>query len=132
MNKNIFLVFVILILSFPSIVISSPEKDIKDTNVVLQKIELSLQKAETEISYIKTNQLNYQIEKNLLKEAYSSNLETLNIILAIILGALTIIGFIIGFIGFKDIREIKENFKIELNNLQELHKQFESKILNTF
>lgn len=113
-----------LIILIPSLTISVLAEKIEPKN----NIELSIQSLENEILYIKNNQLNYRIEKDLLKEFYSSSLQSFNIILTIILASITLIGAIIGFTGLKNIKEIKENYESELKKLNKLYSDFELKI----
>ena len=64
---------------------------------------------EDQFKEIRRDELNYQIEKDLLKETYSSNLQTLNLVLTIVLGLFSIIGFL----GIRDIHP--KLFGMELN-----------------
>jgi tetratricopeptide (TPR) repeat protein len=73
---------------------------------------------------IRRDELNYQIEKNLLKETYSSNLQTLNLLLTIILGLFTILGFF----GFRDITTLKRNYDEELDKLRKITAEFEGRM----
>jgi hypothetical protein len=78
---------------------------------------------ENQIKTVEKNQLNYKIEKDLIKETYSTNYERINTIITIILG---IIG-VIGFIGIRDITSIKKEYLTELEKLKGLQVEFESK-----
>ena len=59
---------------------------------------------QNDIKEVRRDQLNYQIEKNLLKEAYSSNYTTIQIIISIILGIFAILGYL----GIKSITSLKK------------------------
>lgn len=85
--------------------------------------EYRFRKLEDQLAEVRRDQLNYQIEKSLLKETFSSNTQTLTIILSIILGVFTILGFF----GLRDLGSVKKDFLDELQKLRELSKQFESK-----
>jgi len=48
---------------------------------------------EKQIQEIRRDQLNYKIEKDILKEVYSSNIATINLVITLILAVFGIIGF---------------------------------------
>ncbi len=50
-----------------------------------------LRKIEDQLSEVRRDQLNYKIEKDLLKEAYSSNLQIVNAVIAIALGVFAVL-----------------------------------------
>ena len=60
-----------------------------------EKLENELKKLSDQVTEVRRDQLNYQIEKDLLKETYSSNMDTINIVIAIILAIFGIIGFLV-------------------------------------
>lgn len=95
--------------------VNKAELDIKDINRNLKQVEV--------------NQLNYKIEKDLLKETYSNNYENINIIVTIVLG---VIG-VLGYLGLKDITAIKKEYEAELSKLREIQSEFnlKSKELDT-
>jgi len=76
-NGLLLSMFICSLLVFPNI-ISSQNKDKDTTSIEVQKLKDS-------VSEIRRDQLNYKIEKDLLKETFSSNYQTINIVLAIIL-----------------------------------------------
>jgi tetratricopeptide (TPR) repeat protein len=87
------------------------------------------QKTATEsIEILRRDQINYQIEKDLLKSAYSSNLETINLVLAIFLGIGGVMGWLLGYFGIKNLRTIKTEFETELSTLASLRTTLESEI----
>ena len=90
-------------------------------NIINLKNEVS--RLENQVKTVEKNQLNYKIEKDLIKETYSSNYERINMIITIILG---IIG-VIGYIGIRDISSIKKEYVNELEKLKGLQIDFESK-----
>lgn len=65
----------------------------------------------------------YRIEKDLLKETYSSIIQAINIILVMILGVFTIIGFL----GVRSIDRIKKEFQTELEEIRKLREQYQEK-----
>lgn len=126
MNKML----ICLVLLFACINISSARdnelQNIKDSLILqTQKIE----KLESDIKEVRRDQLNYSIEKNLLKETFNTNYSTINLILTIILITLSIFGGIFGYIGFKNISELKKDYSSELTTLKNLRTSF-SKRLN--
>jgi tetratricopeptide (TPR) repeat protein len=92
----------------------------KDTTSMADKIA----RLDQSVSEIRRDQLNYSIERDLLKEAFSSNYQTINIVLAIILGVFTVVGFL----GIRDISNTRAQYLDELNKLNDLRKDFEIKI----
>ena len=81
-----------------------------------------------EIEILKRNQINYIIEKELLKETYSVNFGTVNIIATLILSFFTILFTIIGSFGIRYIETTKKNFDNELKELTKIRIEFESKL----
>jgi tetratricopeptide (TPR) repeat protein len=92
----------------------------KDTT----NIREHLAKVDETIRELRRDQLNYQIERDLLKEAFSSNYQTVNVVLAIVLGVFSFIGFL----GIRDIGSIRKEYTTELEKLNNLQKDFEIKI----
>jgi tetratricopeptide (TPR) repeat protein len=78
------------------------------------------------ISEIRRDQLNYKIEKDLLRETFSSNFQTINIVLTIVLGVFSLIGVF----GIRNINSIKKDYENELKDLKNLSFDFELKIDN--
>lgn len=92
---------------------------IADTIAINRKIK----DLEREVKQIDTNQLNYKIEKDLLKETYSNNYEKISLIITLILG----ITGVFGYLGLKDITSIKKEYEKELSNLRQIQGQFNLK-----
>jgi tetratricopeptide (TPR) repeat protein len=78
---------------------------------------------ERTIKQIDANQLNYRIEKDLLKETYSNNYEKISLVITLLLG---VVG-IFGYLGLRDITSIKKEYEKELNNLRQIQSQFNIK-----
>lgn len=74
---------------------------------------------------IRRDQLNYKIEKDLLKEAYSSSLQTVNVALTFILGLLAVLGYL----GIRDIGSLKKEYSEHLDQLGKLKIQLEADLL---
>lgn len=73
---------------------------------------------------MRRDQLNYQIEKNLPRETFSSNYQTINTFLTIVLALFAIIGFL----GTRDIGAIRKEYLAELDKLNRLSKDLETNI----
>jgi len=95
----------------------------KADSLRFQNLKYEISRLENQIKTVENNQLNYKIEKDLIKETYSSNYERINMVITIILG---IIG-VIGYIGFRDINSIKKEYVAELDKLKLLQVDFEVK-----
>lgn len=78
---------------------------------------------DNKVSEVKRDQLNYSLEKDLLKETYSNNYERINMFLTIVLG---IFGFL-SFLGIRDLNSIKKEYKEELEKLRKLQADIASK-----
>lgn len=111
------LVLILFLVVLTSSFLFSQKDDIKSN-------ELELKKLENSIIEIRRDQLNYQIERDLLKETFSSNYQTVNIVLTIVLGVFSILGFL----GIKDIGAIKNQYHAELEKMNDLRRNFESAI----
>lgn len=96
-------------------------ENIKDE---ISELKRDVKSAVNDVELVKRDQLNYSIEKNLLKEAYSSNIERIQIVISIVLGGLTILGFL----GFKSISQLKDNYEKELDDLKKLKQDFENQL----
>lgn len=98
------------------------EKEVSDERIQLleRKIEFNSQ----DLALIRRDQLTYQIEKDLLKEAYSSSLSMINIVITLILGAFTVIGVL----GVRSIENIRKEFRRELEQLISLKTSIEAKM----
>lgn len=77
-----------------------------------------------DIEILRRDQINYKIEKDLLKEAYSSNLESINLTITIVLG---VIG-VFGYLGIRSIKEVRADYVNELDNLKKLKISFENEL----
>lgn len=76
------------------------------------------------VSEIRRDQLNYKIEKDLLKDTYSSNMQAINVVITIVFGIFSVIGFI----GIRDISKIKKEYSEELASLAKIRSRFENQI----
>ncbi|WP_394747664.1 tetratricopeptide repeat protein [Spongiimicrobium salis] len=91
-------------------------------SVSLKKLQSEQVDLENKISQIRQNQLNYKIEKDLLKETYTTNYERIQSIITLILGVFTVLGFL----GIRSIWNLKKNYETELNEIRTLKAMFEN------
>lgn len=103
--------------------IKSSLAGINQDSLKIKEIESQVRLLDNEVKMVQKNQLNYKIEKDLLKETYSNNYERINLIITMILG---IIG-VFGFLGIRDINTVKKEYRSELSKLKSLQSNFESK-----
>lgn len=113
--KKTVIIFSFLVAS----VVSNATGDTLTIERVNQKIDLLQNKVEE----VKRDQLNYSIEKDLIKDTYSNNYDKINLFIT---GILLIFGFL-GFIGFRDISSLKKEYKEELDKLKNLQIDIEAK-----
>lgn len=95
-----------------------------DTIDVNHKLNKEIEYLQYDIKEIRRDQLNYKIEKDVLKETYSSNYTTVQIVISLILGVFAILGYI----GLKGITSLKKEYDIELTKIKELKGEFETKL----
>lgn len=77
-----------------------------------------------QVDSIRRDQLNYKVEKDLLKEAYSSNLQTVNQVITLVLGVFGALGFL----GIRSIRDIQQDHRRELENIRSIKGAFEDEL----
>lgn len=127
-----FITLILLAILFPLISHStSGDEKLSKTRIAindsLAKIKSEISVLKYELETIKRDKLNYEIEKGLLKSSFSSNLQVLNIFLTALLLFFTIVGGFLGYIGFKNISEVKSNYNIELDKLSKLRESYEKR-----
>jgi len=96
-------------------------EDIKNE---ISELKRDIKSSENDVDLIRRDQLNYSIEKNLLKEAYSSNIQTIQIIISIALGVFTILGYL----GLKNINQLRDSYTKELEELKKVKSDFEKQL----
>lgn len=113
------LLFIVL-----SLTVSHPiAEPIEKVEVRSNDIEYRLYDLEHKVKIIDSNQLNYKIEKDLLKETFSNNYQTINVLITLILGIIAILGYL----GIRDIGKIKDKYESELTELKKIKAQFDMK-----
>jgi tetratricopeptide (TPR) repeat protein len=96
----------------------------KDALVISTNDNYTIEQLQNDVKEIRRDQLNYKIEKDLLKETYSSNFTTVQIIISLILGIFAILGYL----GLKGISSLKEEYNSELTKLKDIKSEFELKL----
>ena len=117
-----FMLVILVIYHFLTLSLTYAEQS-KDSQRI-STIENQVKSVSESVTEIRRDQLNYKIEKDLLKETYSSNVTTINLIITLILGSFAVFGYL----GVKGIGALKTDFKQELEKLSGLRREFENKI----
>ena len=95
-----------------------------DGNSEIKQLHVELKNVGHDVEILRRDQINYKIEKDLLKEAYSSNIQTINLVITIVLGVLGVLGYL----GIRSVKEIQTDYSVELEKLKTLKTQLESEI----
>ena len=104
---------ILIMISFTSL----SQNDTLDISGIQNKVEL----LDSKVDQVVQNQLNYQIEKDLLKETYSNNYSRIQTIITIVLGLISILGFL----GLNSINKTRKEYDNELDSLKNLKTDFE-------
>ena len=86
--------------------------------------ERELRRLNEVVLEVRRDQLNYRIERDLLKETYSSNIQTINSVLAIILGAFTILGYL----GLRSLGSLRSDFQRDLEQFRTARSQLDEQV----
>lgn len=100
------------------------EKSATSSEVRISSVEQTVKTLAERVEEVRRDQLNYKVEKDLLKEAYSSSVESINVSITVVLAALAIFGYL----GVRGIGTLKADFHKELDELRTIRKEFEGKI----
>lgn len=117
---KITLCFSLIFVLIPIVAADDESDDVHSHDSIQEELRIN----RDAIKEIRNGQLNYRIEKDLLKETYSSNLETINAMIAVVLGLIAILGYL----GLRSVSEVKNDFRDELTKLQGLRSEFEIKL----
>lgn len=109
---------IIIIILFSFFIGNSQSK--RDT---ISDLNNQIEYLKNKVSQVESNQLNYKIEKDLLKETYSNNYEKINMVITIILGIIALLGYL----GIKDINSTRKQYASELETLKGIQLEFENK-----
>lgn len=112
-------------LQYASAASRNPESATTDR---IEALEREIARHSADIQEIRRDQLNYQIEKDVLKETYQSNLSVINITVTIVLAGFTIIAGIIGGFGLNRISKLQDDSAKELKQLTALKHRYQSQL----
>jgi tetratricopeptide (TPR) repeat protein len=84
-----------------------------------------IKRLDDDVKEIRRDQLNYKIERDLLKEAYATNLKTVDVLITVALGVITIVGGVLGFLGVRNISLVRKEYNEDLEALRKLKAKFE-------
>lgn len=129
----IFVTASLLIFSFTSFAATQQSIQGRSENSQSDLLQLKhdIKTVASDIEIIRRDQINFRVEKDILKEAYSSNLQSINIILTILLGAGGLIAWILGYLGLNSIKAVKADYVKELDELKEIKAKFEMELENS-
>lgn len=110
-------------------IVSSDNAAKKDSTIQkMSEIDVAIKNINNDIKEVRRDQLNYKIEKDLMKEMYSSNIQIINIVIAIIASVFAFLGFF----GLRDISSLQKSYKKELEKLTRIKSEFEHEIKNIY
>ncbi|SFR44335.1 Tetratricopeptide repeat-containing protein [Marinobacter gudaonensis] len=89
-----------------------------------QKFRDDIESLNRSFDEVRRDQLNYKIENSLLKEVYSSNLETVNTVMTIALALFTVLGFL----GVRGIFSLRGEFRGELSTFQNVTSEAQKRL----
>lgn len=118
---HVFLAGIFLTMSFCSLAQSERKADV---NSEIRLLHAELKNVGHDVEILRRDQINYKIEKDLLKEAYSSNIQTINLVITIVLGVLGVLGYL----GIRSVKEIQTDYSVELEKLKTLKTQLVDEI----
>jgi hypothetical protein len=101
------------------------EKVIKGTE---KELKGEIRRLEYDVKAIQRDQMNYKIEKDALKEIYSSNLQTINVVIALVLFAISVLAVIFGYMGFRNIAKARKQYAREIQRIKRLRSKLNAKI----
>ncbi|MBC3812735.1 hypothetical protein [Undibacterium aquatile] len=91
-------------------------------------LKRDLKRTDDDIAILHRDQINYQLEKDLLKETYSTNYQTTALTISLVSTSVGIIFAIIGYLSFKSVGKLKDEFSNELQNARMLKSGLEIEI----
>lgn len=136
MNNIAKYVLISIIFSFSTLAIAETLKvnnkqkndAIKITAIQSELIVLKdeLKENQKDLDKVRNEQINYKIEKDLLKETYSSSFNTVNTVVSVIFAAVTLLGYLV----FRNIKEIQSEYKNELESVRVVKNSFDAELDN--
>lgn len=91
--------------------INSEKTEAQDRKI--SENEFQLKMLSQQVSEIRRDQINYSIEKNLIKDTYTSSYNNINTVITVVLGFFAFFGYV----GWKDIGTLKKDHQLELDKL---------------
>ena len=131
MLKIVALVLLISSVVAPSAALPQASRDApfrpnEDIRLDISQLKRDAKAITDDIAVLRRDQINYRVEKDLLKEAYASNLQSINITITIVLAVITVMGTILGYFGLKGLNDLKAEYAKELDLLKTLKTKVES------
>ena len=93
----------------------------QEDSLKIFKIQEEVKILSNKVEETRRDQLNYSLEKDLLKETYSNNYDRLNFTITGIFGVFAVLTFF----GIRDLNSIKKEYKEELDKLTNLKVEIE-------
>jgi tetratricopeptide (TPR) repeat protein len=103
---------------------SATPKTAPDPATQTESVKREMTTLKDSLEIVRRDQLNYKIEKDLLKDAFASNLQTINVVLTIVLGVFGVLSYV----GFKGISALKDEYKKELESVKALKESLTQEI----
>lgn len=85
---------------------------------------------QSDLNKVRNDQVNYKIEKDLLKEVYSSSISTVNTVVSVVFALITLLIALLGYLGLRNIRVIQAEYKKELENVKAVKNSFDYELNN--
>ncbi|MBA5640262.1 hypothetical protein H3H37_24665 [Duganella sp. LX20W] len=126
----LFFLFVFFIFRAPAI---AAQPGVSEESIEIGRLKEDFQREvkrnSEELAILRRDQINYKIEKDLLKESYSSTLQSISTAISLISVAVGFVFTAFGYIGFKSIGKLKEDYSEALRESKKLKDDLESEIL---
>lgn len=110
MNKLTVILFFFVILS-----LTSYGRTENADSIAVKNLEFRLKQLDDQFKEVRRDELNYKIEKDLVKETYRNNYEIISLFITIVL----VIIAVLGYLGIRDINSIKKEYAKELISLKQ-------------
>jgi tetratricopeptide (TPR) repeat protein len=96
----------------------------KSYDPVDQKLEKAMEKVETSVRW-EVKRLNDELQstKSLVKDTYSSWIQTVQVGIAIALGLITVVGVFVGIAGWRNIAKLQSDQKAELKEIKKIKRK---------
>lgn len=78
-----------------------------------------------DIAIIRRDEINYQVERDILKEVYTSHIQSIGLMISAVSIAVGLFFAVLGYLGFKSVGGLKDDYTAELKNVQALKAKLE-------